>query len=358
MTTASTSSTFTTTSTYTRRSSVTSSRTPLSTGTSTSTSTGSTTSSTSSMSFVAPEGSQDKAYASGSLKVTAACTPAEMRLGCRLGVADSMQVDESQVGCLILSLQIADTLPTRRLSVNTFDWDLLFMVEVPTNDTAIIEEWILNLSNHSDELATALNRSLLEVVNDTAALSQSFRLRELGEVSVPSLSDGSAPELEVLMWVSFLLGKVRCSETAQVRAVRAIGHATATCFGREENEVADGVARRVRTEGAYSVTVPSTIFEEIHIDDFVLVVIGLNAAAAPSLEDGERLAVGAVVSVVLGAEQGFIYPVSDLQSPINVTFEGLPRERWECAAWEKEQGWLWTDSGDDNLEASTLACAA
>eukprot|EP00971_Amphidinium_carterae_P112141 2221143-Amphidinium_carterae.1 len=82
-----------------------------------------------------------------------------MRLGCQLGVAESMWVNESQVGCLVLAKQ-AQLL--RRLSLETYDWDLQYIIEVPSNDTAALEHRIQSLGNNSGEFASALNRSLLE----------------------------------------------------------------------------------------------------------------------------------------------------------------------------------------------------
>eukprot|EP00971_Amphidinium_carterae_P175809 3485055-Amphidinium_carterae.1 len=186
-----------------------------------------------------------------------------------------MGVNESQVACLVMSKQ-AQLL--RRLSLETYDWDLQFIIEVPSNDTATLEQRIQALSNNSGKFASALNRSLLEVVNDTAALSESFRFRELGEVSIPTLGEGGLPELEVRMWVSFMLGKARCGEATQVEDVRPIGHASATCLTQHEQLEDDGAACTVNRAGAYSIIVPSTIFEETGIADYVLVVINLNNA--------------------------------------------------------------------------------
>eukprot|EP00971_Amphidinium_carterae_P137722 2729811-Amphidinium_carterae.1 len=106
----------------------------------------------------------------------------------------------------------------RRLSLETYDWDLQFIIEVPSNDTPTLEQRIQTLSNSSDEFASALNQSLLDVVNNTAALTESFRFRELGEVSIPDLGD----ELEVRMWVSYMLGKAQCSKATQVEDSRPI----------------------------------------------------------------------------------------------------------------------------------------
>eukprot|EP00971_Amphidinium_carterae_P084013 1662944-Amphidinium_carterae.1 len=70
------------------------------------------------------------------------------------------------------------------------------------------------------------------------------------------------------MSVSYMLGKAQCSEAAEVEDSRPIGHASATCFAQHDAEVADGAACRVDRPGAYSITVPSTIFEETGIADF------------------------------------------------------------------------------------------
>eukprot|EP00971_Amphidinium_carterae_P159403 3159880-Amphidinium_carterae.1 len=276
-----------------------------------------------------------------------------MRLGCQVGVAEIMLVNESQVGCLVMSKQ-AQLL--RRLSLETYDWYLQYIIEVPSNDTAVLEHRIQTLStaNNSGEFASALNRSLLEVVNDTAALTESFRFRELGEVSVPALGD----ELEVRMWVSFMLGKARCIEAAQVEDARSTGHASATCFAQHDEEVADGAACRVNRPGAYSITVPSTIFEETGIAHYVLVVISLNNATAQRFQEGENGAVGAAVSIVLGGEEGLIHSVADLQRPINLTLEGLSPDTWECASWETTVGWSQSSGvAGAGLGASSLECA-
>eukprot|EP00971_Amphidinium_carterae_P236035 4684669-Amphidinium_carterae.1 len=136
-----------------------------------------------------------------------------------------------------------------------------------------------------------------------------------------------------------MLGKARCIEATQVEDVRPIGHASATCFAQHEQVVDDGAALTVNRAGAYSIIVPSTIFEETGIADFVLVVINLNNATVHRFQEGATESVGAAVSIVLGGEEGVIYSVADLQRPMNLTLEGLPSDSWECGSWESGAGW-------------------
>eukprot|EP00971_Amphidinium_carterae_P231065 4585521-Amphidinium_carterae.1 len=363
MTTASTSSTFTTTSTYTSRSTVTTrtSSTPsLSTGTRTSTSTGSTTSSTSSMSSpsttvdargVKPEFAPNQSYVSGSFTVTAACTPAEMRLGCQRGVAESMWVGESRVDCLITSLQqAAGPEFLRRLLAEPFDWSVLFVVEVPDNDTAIVEQRIQNLSSNHREFESSLNRSLLEVVDDKIAFVETFLLRK---VSLELVSNGDSPQ--AILWISYLLGQVQCDKAGRVEDVGSTGNATAVCFGKNDTEVVDGVACQVKRDGLYAVSVPRAVFEDTGIEQYVLVVISPKDPEE-ELMDADGQAVGAALAVVLGTETGLLYAVSNLQHPINVTFEGLPARNWDCATRETNAGWSRLES-DVEAAATSLECA-
>eukprot|EP00971_Amphidinium_carterae_P337766 6474764-Amphidinium_carterae.2 len=205
-----------------------------------------------------------------------------MRLGCRLAVADSMHVNDSQVECIVATQpQAAESDRSRRLSVEVVNWNPLFLIEVPDAESAaIIEQHVQNYSKDPTEFAAALKGRLLATVQNPNAIRNSY---EFGQVSVDASRD--TMEVQVLMWISNLLGATRCAEEPEFVVVGSMGNATVRCFGRHDQEVADGVACQVGREGDYSVSVPTTIFNETGKDDYVLVVINLNTLLAESFAD-------------------------------------------------------------------------
>eukprot|EP00971_Amphidinium_carterae_P270298 5363017-Amphidinium_carterae.1 len=190
-----------------------------------------------------------------------------MHLGCRLGVADSMRVDRSQVVCLIMSMDsmqhVAESESLRRLFVETFGWHVFFVIAVPSNDTANVEQHIESVSSNHREFESTLNRRLLEIVKNQTALVETY---ELGQLSLVLASKADYPQLQAIVWISYLLGRVRCDEEGQLEVVRSTGNATAVCFGKNDTEVVDGAACQVKGEGAYAVSVPSAIFEDTTIE--------------------------------------------------------------------------------------------
>eukprot|EP00971_Amphidinium_carterae_P053691 1057588-Amphidinium_carterae.1 len=83
-----------------------------------------------------------------------------MRLGCQLGVAESMNVTTSQVMCIVTSQpQATASDDSRRLSVEILLWNSTFLIEVPDEESAdIIEQHLQNYSQNSTEFFAIFER--------------------------------------------------------------------------------------------------------------------------------------------------------------------------------------------------------
>eukprot|EP00971_Amphidinium_carterae_P023458 462752-Amphidinium_carterae.1 len=252
-----------------------------------------------------------------------------MRLGCQLGVAESMNVNTSQVMCIVTSQpQATSSDDSRRLSVEILHWNSTFLIKVPDEESAdIIEQHLQIYSQNSTEFFAIFERRLLDVSSNETRVRDTLTFGRLHAVP----RNSNTIEVELLVWIGYLFGAIRCDEESEVAIVGTIGNATARCFGRHDQEVPDGVACQVGRDGDHSVSVPTTIFNETGKDDYILVVINLNTSLAESFAD--VYTVGSAMSIALGDEHGMTFV--HLESPININFEGLPRIPWECAVWER-----------------------
>eukprot|EP00971_Amphidinium_carterae_P120891 2394933-Amphidinium_carterae.1 len=175
-----------------------------------------------------------------------------MRLGCQLGVAESMNVNTSQVMCIVASQpQATASDDSRRLSVEVLRWNSTFLIEVPDEESAdIIGQHLQIYSQNSTEFFAIFERHLLDVSNNKTRVSETLTFGQLHGDPWNS----NTMEVELVYWIGYLFGAIRCDEESEVALVGTIGNATARCFGRRDREVADGVACRVGSEGEYSIS--------------------------------------------------------------------------------------------------------
>eukprot|EP00971_Amphidinium_carterae_P041758 820520-Amphidinium_carterae.1 len=247
-----------------------------------------------------------------------------MSSGCPPGVAESAAVNESQVTCQIIAR--SELNDTSSSSVPTSEWAVDFYIWVADDGSAaaLVEERMKS----SSAFETALRRNLREVVNDKSAFDGSFGITDF--TPAVTVDNAETSELAARLWISYLQGKVQCGEEKPEQDERKIGNATAkataTCF-RNTPEAADRPhALELKRDGAYSVSVPGTIFEDAGRDELVVVATLLTGSALDPYQNTLSYTVGAAMSVVLGDKPGMVYAVHHLSSPINISLEQLPAQ--------------------------------
>jgi len=282
----------------------------------------------------------------------AGLTVSEVRTACKAAVAQSADVSEDFLEC---SVQRASARRLRELQAAVV-WTASFVIAVQADVLSIVQDRIETLIN-TTTLAEVLLERLLDQVQNATLLDNTFTFGGI------SLTDSAGAVNNFLFSLARTEAKALDSllEGNETQVIVDTGTAVTVATAISSDDLEEDGGATVEADGAFTVFVPLSTFEELGVENLVLLVSDVGNSLGALMDNTAEEApteVQATLTISLYSDDGAYLQVSNLSEPLQFSFTVASPEQLQCAVWDEElQVWMTDAIIQVGAANGTLLCA-